>query len=149
MGKDEATSHLARELFDAQLRSYERTGVLKCASETLLDFAPWFSYQGVRFDRDLADSWVVAFSSTASAFQTPAFKLKAEVISSKSAYLWAATVPHPYAQQLLAFIRDKAKIEGQGFSAGIFTQSQTPMTRYSDVNTNGIILTAIAHMLRP
>ncbi|MEY8140825.1 DUF3131 domain-containing protein [Falsihalocynthiibacter sp. CO-5D18] len=148
LGKDEPTAYLARVLFDAQLRWYEKTGTLKCASETLLDFSPWFSYQGVRFDRDLDESWVVAFTSSSSKFQTPAFRRKAEVISSKSAYLWAATVPHPYSQKLVAFIRDKARIEGQGFSAGIFAQDHKPMYLYSDVNTNGIILTAIAHMLR-
>ena len=147
IGGDDPTSYLARVLFAAQVKWHEKTGQFKSASETLLDFEPWFSYQGIRFDRKLDESWVVAVTPSASAFRTPEFRARAEVISAKSAFLWAATVPHPYAKNLLTFIREKTKFDGEGFSAGVYTQTQEPMTRYSDVNTNGVILSAIAHML--
>lgn len=139
---------LAKVLFDAQLSWYEESGTLKCASETLLDFEPWFSYQGLRLDRSGPDAWVVAPTVDSPEFQTPEFKAKAEVISSKSAYLWMAAHPHPHSSRLVSFIRENARYEGLGFAAGVFAQSQMPMDRYSDVNTNGIILAAIARILR-
>jgi hypothetical protein len=139
---------LSAVLFDAQLRWYEETGTFKCVSETLLDFEPWFSYQGLFLDKEGADAWGVASPVDQRKYDTPEFAEKAEVISSKAAYLWLATFPHSHSAQLVSFVRDKARYEDFGFAAGVFAKSLEPMERYSDVNTNGIILTAIAHILR-
>lgn len=147
LGETPASKYLSDILFDAQLSAYERTGILKCASETLLNFSPWFSYQGIRLDRPEAEGWVVSSAGSSASFQTEAFHAKSEVISSKSAYLWAASYPHPHSQRMLEFIREKARVEGFGFAAGVFTQTQEVMESYGDINTNGIILTAIAKML--
>jgi len=147
LGPTPASTYLSGVLFDAQLTAYERSGQLKCASETLLDFEPWFSYQGIRVDRSEENGWVVAFPNQAAAFQTEEFKAKSEVISSKSAFLWAANYPHPHSDRLLDFIRQNARVDNLGFSAGVFAQTSEPMASYSDINTNGIILTAVAHML--
>lgn len=149
LGASKASNYLAEVLFDAQLSYYERTGLLKCASETLLDFEPWFSYQGIRLDEIEEDGWVVASPDPDREFQTEAFQRKSEVISSKSAYLWAATYPHAYSQRLVDFIREKARVEGLGFAAGVYTQTEEVMAYYCDINTNGIILSAISHMINP
>ena len=37
---------------------------------------------------------------------------------------------------------------GLGFSAGVFAGTMEGMPNYTDLNTNGIILTAIGHALR-
>ncbi|WP_165352782.1 DUF3131 domain-containing protein [Loktanella sp. IMCC34160] len=147
LGPDAPTDYLSEVLFDAQLRWFERTGEIKCASETLLDFAPWFSYQGLRFDRPEGEDWVVEFIEGDRRFASAEFRDSAEVISTKSAFLWAATVDHPHVGRMLGLIREKTRIAGLGFSAGVYAHSQEAMRNYSDVNTNGIILTAIARML--
>ena len=76
------------------------------------------------------------------------FRDRAELLSAKSAYLWAALRSHPYCDALLAIMRDKARIEGLGFSVGVFTSTMQAMPDYSDLNTNGVILAAIGHALR-
>ena len=142
------TKYLSDVLFDAQLTWYEETGNYKCVSETALDFAPWFAYQGLRVDRRGQDSWVISTISNNADYKTSRFYERADIISSKAAFLWAAIYPHSYSSRLLALIREKAQIEGLGFSVGVFSKTGQAMAGYSDVNTNGIILTAIAHMLK-
>jgi len=149
LGASKASRYLADVLFDAQLTYFERTGHLKSASETLLDFEPWFSYQGIRVDEPEEDGWVIASPNPNAAFSTDAFKLKSEVISSKSSYLWAANYPHAYSDKLVEFTREKARVEGLGFAAGVYTQTGEVMANYCDINTNGVILSAIAHLLAP
>ena len=139
--------YLSEVLFDAQLSWFEETGQLKCVSEAPLNFAPWFSYQGLRVDRAGAESWDISTISTYSGYQSTDFQKRAALISSKAAFLWAANYPHEHSDRLLKFVREKAKIEGQGFSVGVFSATQKAMKDYSDVNTNGIILAAIAQML--
>lgn len=147
IGFSPESRYLSDVLFDAQLSWYEGTGQLKCVSETPLDFDPWFSYQGLKIDKAGAESWEVSTISDRSQFKSVEFQERAEVISSKAAFLWAATYPHEHSNRLLALIREKARIEQQGFSVGVFTRTQKAMERYSDVNTNGIILAAISKML--
>jgi len=149
LGASNASGFLADVLFDAQLSYFERTGHLKSASETLLDFEPWFSYQGIRLDAPEPDGWVIASPDPDSEFRTDAFKLKSEVISSKSSYLWAANYPHAYSDKLVDFTREKARVEGLGFAAGVYAQSGEVMANYCDINTTGIILSAIAQLLEP
>ena len=139
--------YLSDILFDAQLSWFEQTGKLKCVSEAALNFEPWFIYQGLRVDRDGEASWVIKTKSQSARYDTAGFRKKAALISSKSAYLWAAAYPHAYSQRLVDLVRAKARIEGHGFSVGIFEETLEPMKSYSDLNTNGVILTAIARML--
>jgi len=146
LGETKESRYLADVLFDAQLSYFERTGQLKAASETLLDFEPWFSYQGIRVDEPEEDGWVIAAADPDAQFNTERFKLKSEVISSKSSYLWAANYAHAYSDKLVDFTREKARVEGLGFAAGVYTQSGEVMANYCDINTNGIILTAIAQI---
>lgn len=139
-----ACDYLARVLFDAQLDWFETTGQIKCASESPLNFAPWFAYHGLRVDRSGADGWVILSKDSSPRYQTPEHRAKAEVISAKAAYLWAALFPHDYSDRLLTLMRDTARVEDYGFLVGLFAEDMRPMERYSDVNTNGIILQALA-----
>ena len=148
LGPDPEADLIADVLFDAQLTWWEQTGQLKCASEAPLNFAPWFSYQGLRFGYLGDAAWVVRGLGGSAEHDTPEFRAKAELLSTKSAYLWAATRQHAYCDQLLAVMRDKTRIDGLGFSVGVFTATEKPMANYTDLNTNGVILTAIGHMLR-
>ncbi len=148
-GQGAEARFLSDVLFDAQLEGFENRGELRAVSEAPLNFAPWFIYQGLRVDRWGDAAWVISTRSRRASYDTPEFRDKAALISSKSAFLWAAAYPHPYSDRLLSLVREKARIEDHGFSVGIFARSLEPMKGYSDLNTNGVILTAIAHMLAP
>lgn len=147
LGASPQSAFLADVLFDAQLSWFETTGQLKCVSEAPLNREPWFLFQGLRVDRLGADAWTIESLDKSEAFRTEAFLRDAELLSAKSAYLWAATHPHPYSDRVLKLIRDKARIDNFGFSVGVFTRTLQPMKNYGDLNTNGIILTAIASIL--
>ncbi|WP_158221851.1 DUF3131 domain-containing protein [Actibacterium pelagium] len=146
-GADPAIQYLAELLFDAQLSWFEDTGEFKCVSESPLNFAPWFIYNGLRVDRAAEDAWTLLTLAKDRTYQTEDFKRKAEVLSTKSAYLWEALFPHPYSTKLRELMQEKARIQEQGFSAGLFARDLSPMENYSDLNTNGIILSAVARML--
>lgn len=148
LGHSAASRCLAGVLFDAQISSFETTGRLKCVSEISLHEAPWFTYQGLRVDLPGEQGWVIRAPNPDPAYDTDAFRAKVEAISSKAAYLWAAHYPHPYSQRLVSLVREKARIEGLGFSVGVFTGSGEPVPGYTDINTNGVILSAIAYQLR-
>lgn len=147
-GPEPKAELIAEVLFDAQLTWFETTGRMKCASEAPLNFAPWFTYQGLRVGTLGPEAWVVRALGEAPEHDTPEFRDRAELLSAKSAYLWAALRSHPYCDALLAVMRDKARIEGLGFSVGVFTNTMRAMPDYTDLNTNGVILSAIGHALR-
>lgn len=148
LGADRDSGLIAEVLFDAQLDWFETTGQFKCASEAPLNFPPWFSYQGLRFGHLGEAAWVVRGLGGAAQYDTAAFRAKAEVLSTKSAYLWSAVRAHDWCDRLLEVMRDKTRIEGTGFSVGVFTSTMEAMPNYTDLNTNGVILTAIGHALR-
>ncbi len=148
LGHSAASRCLGEVLFDAQISSFETTGRLKCVSEISLHEAPWFTYQGLRVDLPGEQGWVIKAPNPDPAYATDVFRAKVEAISAKAAYLWAAHYPHPYSQRLVSLVREKARIEGSGFSVGVFTGSGEPVPGYTDINTNGVILSAIAYQLR-
>ena len=148
LGPTAATRCLAEVLFDAQISSFEQTGLPKCVSETSLNRSPWFSYQGFRVDAPEDEGWVIKSPNPDPDYATDTWRAGVEAVSSKAAYLWAAHYPHPYSHSLKELVRDKARIADLGFSVGIFTQTGEAMPGYSDINTNGVILSAIAHMVR-
>lgn len=145
-GASPEVAFLSAVLFDAQLSWYETTGQIKSVSESPLNIAPWFIYQGLRVDRLGQEAWTLQSPSRSRRFQTPEFRESAEVVSAKSAYLWAAVHPHRYSDMLVDLMRDKGRIDNLGFSVGLFTSTLEPMENYSDLNTNGIILSAIGSM---
>jgi len=67
-------------------------------------------------------------------------------VSSKAAFLWAAYHPGAYADALIAHIREKARLE-IGFASNVNTATGLATQNYTDLNTNGIILQAIAHIV--
>ena len=139
------SDYLADVLFAAQWESYERTGIPVAVSETPLDHAPWFSYQGLVLDR-LRDEWRILGTGENKLVDLPDLERSNMVASSKAAYLWAALRPHAYSDRLVAFIRENAMLE-TGFASGVYTSPQKPMRDYADLNSNAIILHAIGKIL--
>lgn len=138
---------LADMLFDAQLGWYETEGKFRSLSETPINRAPWFLYQGLFLERSGAAAWAINSVDPAPQYTTEAFRAEAEVIVSKSAYLWYAARPHAYSRALVDLIRDNCRVDGEGFSVGIFAATGKPMQSYFDINTNGIILGALRRIL--
>lgn len=148
LGPSPTTRCMTDVLFDAQLQSFETTGRLKCVSETSLNMKPWFAYQGLRVDQPGEAGWVIRTGDPDPQYATDTFLNQIEAISSKAAFLWAAHYPHPYSARLLAVVRSTARVPDLGFSVGVFVRDGAPMQGYSDINTNGVILSAIAYTLR-
>lgn len=138
---------LADILFAAQRQEHERSGTLVCMSEAPLNIEPWFTYQGL----DVASSehrWVTNVASSEARFNTPAFRQGVWLVNTKAAYLWAATHPSSYATLLARHVRARARLDGIGFAPGVHVATGLGMPGYADLNTNGIVLQAIAYILR-
>lgn len=138
---------LARLLHDAQATWFEAGNGLRSVSETPLDRAPWFTYQGLALEKRGDDAWTVNSIDPDPAFQTPEFRRDADVIGAKSAYLWRALVADDLSDRLVDLVRENCRTEGAGFSVGLYARSRQPMAGYFDINTNGIILSAIRRTL--
>lgn len=147
MGLSEPTALLADVLSWAQRHDHARSGTLYCVSEAPINREPWFSYQGLNVT-SAAERWVVNAASADPRFNTPAFRKETLLVNTKAAYLWTAARPGSYATMLARHVRDRARLEGMGFSPGVFTATGKAMPGYADVNTNGIVLAAIAFILR-
>lgn len=147
MGMSEPSSLLASVLFSAQRHEFETTGTLHCASEAALNREPWFSYQGLNLT-PVGDRWIVNVPSNDARFNTPDFRKEIALVNTKAAYLWAAYRPGPYSTQLARHVRTRARLDGLGFAPGVFAATGETMPGYTDVNTNGVVLEAIAFILR-
>ncbi|MCP5075232.1 MAG: DUF3131 domain-containing protein [Rhodobacteraceae bacterium] len=145
LGHAKETAYLADVLLGAQIEDYEKTGVLVCASEGPIDQKPWFTYQGLKLDA-VKGRWVIDTVGDLPEFKNPAFQSSARVISSKASFLWAAHAPNAYSDRLLELVRSKSKTKN-GFASSIYSNSGRSTTNYSDLNTNGIILQSIAHVM--
>ncbi len=143
LGMSPESVYLADLLFAAQLEEYEETGRLKCVSECPIDREPWFLYSGLQLDAD-GRRWATDTVNGHARHRSEAFADANAVISSKAAYLWAAYRPHSYSQRLLEHVRIRAR-QSIGFSPGIYEADDRAMPDYSDINTNAIILQAIAY----
>lgn len=147
LGFSPPSAYLADVLFTAQQRSFAADGKLVCVSEGPMDRAPWFTYQGLRVDSD-NDTWDVQSIDPAAAYQTPRFRVAAQTVSTKAAFLWAALRPGDYSSRLLDHVRNHARASVVGYSSGTYVATGAAMTNYTDINTNAVILQAIAHSLR-
>lgn len=145
-GASEASGLIADLLFAAQADEYRRTGRFVCVSESSIDRAPWFVYQGLEIDAE-DDPWTLETMVQRSRYRAPALRRAIEVVNCKGAYLWNAVRPHPYAGRLVGHVRERGRVPGLGFASGIYAATGRPTANYSDVNTNGIILEAIAYVL--
>ena len=148
MGGSPASDYLADVLQAAQERSHAADGRLVCVSETPMDRAPWFSTQGLAVDEGREGRWRVQTVVRTPDYATPEFEASAMVFSSKAAFLWAALRPGSYATRLLERVRSGARASEAGYAAGLYVQTGAPMTNYTDINTNGIILESVAYVLR-
>ena len=147
MGFSPTSQYLADMLFAAQLEDNRNTGTMRCVSEAPLDQEPWFTYQGYRIN-NFAQPWSVQVRSNDAKYASPDFLKSIQVVSVKAAFLWAATHPHDYSNALVNYVRARARVEGFGFSSGIYLETGLPMQEYSDLNTNAIILQAAAAILK-
>ena len=91
-------------------------------------------------------TWAMDTVGSEPEYRTPEFRDEYLAVSSKAAYLWSAMQPHSYSDTLREYVRNTAKTEN-GFSSSIFVKSGRPTRDYTDLNTNSIILQAIAHQL--
>lgn len=147
MGFSEPSAWLATVLDVAQRTSFLTTGEPVCVSESPIDQPPWFTYQGL----DLASAtrrWHVATPSDAPEFRNARFLDDIRVLNAKAAFLWSALFPGAYGDLLCDTVRKTARDTDHGFNPGYYSTTRRSMTGYSDVNTNGIILQAVAHRLR-
>jgi hypothetical protein len=146
-GLSEPSRLLADVLFSAQRREYERSGKLVCMSEAPINREPWFTYQGLNVT-STEEHWRVNVTSSDPRFATPEFRRAIMLVNTKAAYLWAATRPCAYSSLLVRHVRDRTRLDGIGFSPGVFVATGKGMPGYSDINTNGIVLEAISFITR-
>lgn len=131
-------------LYAAQIERYESTGKLTCVSETAIENPPYFTYQGYQIDGAGGEFTVDTDAGSAGAKNGTAEN--AFVVNAKGAYLWHVARPGRYSDRLIALVRDKARIEGLGFAAGIH-EATGRQVALSEINTNGLILEAIEYSL--
>jgi len=146
LGLDAPGRYLRDVLFAAQIAETEKSGRLMAPSEAPMERAPWFSYQGLRVEFQGDARWGVMVPGGGPETQTEAFRISARTFSSKAAFLWAAAHPHPYSDRLLGYAREHARLP-VGFASGIYLDGNRPTEGYTDINTNGVILQAIAVLL--
>jgi hypothetical protein len=114
-------------------------------SECPIDQPPWFTYQGYQIGGN-GSTWVVDAPSPSGKRQIIRLGDAIRLVSTKGCFLWLATRPDAYSQMLYALAREKGQTNGFGFASGIYEATREP-TIHSDVNTNGIILEAIAYII--
>jgi len=145
-GLSPQSSYLSDVLYGAQMREFDTTGELVCVSEGPIDRSPWFTYQGLQFDAP-DRTWLVDTVRDDPKYSEAEFQKEHRVTSSKSAFLWAATKPQAFSQALVDYVRKHGRTP-VGFASSIYARGDLPTKNYTDINTNGVILQAIAHMLR-
>ncbi len=145
IGMSAESAYLAEVLFAAQLEEFEETGRLVAVSEGPIDLEPWFTYQGLQLDAEKR-TWAIDTVGGEPEFRKPSFWMEASVFSPKAAFLWSAYKPHEFSHRLLSYAREKAPTKS-GFASSVFMKDGRATDTYSDINTNGVILEAIAKLL--
>ncbi|MCI2399910.1 DUF3131 domain-containing protein [Aliiroseovarius subalbicans] len=146
LGASDLASVASDALFAAQVEEYLSTGKLVCVSEGPVNREPWFVYQGYQIGED-QDHWTFETLDPSPRFKTKGFIRAIDMLNSKAAFLWSAHRPGEYSDLLIARVREKAKAGPLGFSPGVFSVTGTSDQVYSDINTNSVILEAIAYRL--
>ncbi|WP_424940737.1 DUF3131 domain-containing protein [Aliiroseovarius sp. S253] len=136
----------AEALFAAQIDEYQATGKLVCVSEGPVNREPWFVYQGYQIADD-GGKWTAETLDPSPRFQTKGFVRAVDMLNSKGAFLWNAHRPNDYTDRLVNQVREKATTSELGFSPGVFSVTGKSDQAYSDINTNGVILQALAYQL--
>ena len=146
LGASELAEAATEALFAAQVEEYLSTGKLVCVSEGPINREPWFVYQGLQIGNN-EEKWTAETLDPSPRFKTKGFIRAVDMLNSKAAFLWAACRPGEYSDQLIAKVREAAKLNSIGFSPGVFYVTGTSDQAYSDINTNSIILQSIAYRL--
>lgn len=147
LGASSVAAAAAEALFAAQIDKHRATGKLVCVSEGPVNREPWFVYQGYQISDD-GGQWTVEALDPSPRFQTKGFIRAVEMLNSKGAFLWNAHRPNDYTDRLVNQVREKAATSKLGFSPGVFSVTGQSDQAYSDINTNGVILQAIAFRLK-
>jgi hypothetical protein len=135
---------IADVLYGAQIKRYQKTGILTCISEGPIDGPPYFTYPGYQITPD-GGEFVVDGRNLEQKQVLDKLGDKWRMVSTKGCYLWHAARPGAYSDLLLEHARI-ARIEGLGFASGIHETDGTA-TALTDVNTNALILESIAFVL--
>ncbi|MFV1601471.1 MULTISPECIES: DUF3131 domain-containing protein [unclassified Phaeobacter] len=130
----------------AMKHHYDQTGQLLAPSETPIDTAPWFVYQG--FDLGHETRWNVSYRKGRDVLFEPVATSPYGIFSTKAAYLWYAVRPCAFSLKMLETAQSRARIDGFGMSSGLFLDGYGQMANHADLNTNGIVLQALAHLKR-
>lgn len=146
LGMSPEGAFMADVLFNAQKEEFESTGRLVCVSETPIDHAPWFIYEGLQVGSGLRD-WRLNGGNQPESSLSNESEQDSMAFVTKAAYLWAAYKPGEHSDRLIAFAREHAA-GSLGFASNVNLKSQTADAEYTDINTNAIILQSIAYMLR-
>jgi uncharacterized protein DUF3131 len=146
IGESEHGKVISDMLLAAQIERHEQTGKLTCVSEGPVDIRPWFTYPAYQLREDGTGEWPVDGPPGGKKYLTAQAIEKMRAISTKGCFLWLAARPGSYSSKLYALAREQGKTDGLGFASGILEQT-LKRTDHSDINTNGIILEALAFML--
>ena len=145
LGMSAESAWLAEVLHVAQVEEFEETGALIAVSEMPIRRAPWFVYLGLQLGRETRE-WGIDVVGGDEKYRTKDFLDQNMALSSKAAYLWAAYRPGPYADALVAFVRERARLP-IGFASNVSASDDGVAAPFTDLNTNAVILQAIAHKL--
>jgi hypothetical protein len=145
LGSTPSLNFICDMLLAAQIARHEKTGILTCASEGIIDQTPWFTYQACQFRPDGEDQWVIDTSSKENTEIARGKGDKLRTLSVKGAFLWHAIRPGAYSARLIATARSTARTRSIGYASNIYEASLRP-TNCSDINANGVILEALAYI---
>lgn len=145
-GESEPSRVIGDMLLAAQIDRYDLTGIPTCVSEGPVDDRPWFIYQAYQIKENGTGEWPVDGPPGGKKYLTAKAVEEMRAISTKGCFLWMAARPGVYSSMLYNLARESAKIDGLGFASGILERTMK-RTNHSDINTNGIILEALAFML--
>ncbi|TPK94817.1 MULTISPECIES: DUF3131 domain-containing protein [unclassified Mesorhizobium] len=136
---------MADILYAAQMKRFQETGILTCVSESAMAGPPYFTYQGYQLTDD-GGTFPVDTLKTSAPNKASKLSDSLRLVNSKGAYLWLAARPGDYAQKLVTYVRERARMKAIGFSAGV-SERTGKRIEVTDINTNGIILESVAYIL--
>lgn len=131
-------------LLNAQIEHHARTGSFVCRSEIPIPGEPYFTYQGYQLNDDGGEFVVDAPKASAIA----ALNRRGDVryLSTKAAYLLYVLRPGTYSRGLMGHMRPRLSTGLPGLPSGVHEISGEAMP-LTDINTNAVVLEAIAHAL--
>lgn len=130
MGFTEESALLADRVFSAQQRRFERTGQLTMVSETNIDQAPHFLYNGIFGN---GQDWAVLT-------EQGVHHEELRTVSLKSAFAWNAIYDDPYSRTVLKHLLPTAT--EFGWPSGTY-ESDGRINEIYTANTNAVVLQAL------